>query len=215
MFISTPGAARIGLTEYRSGITVASDRQYKVGNECIDFSITQGETMVKFLKVAAVVGTMFAAAGPVMAADSFWARMRGSEEVPVIVSTGQGVLIGTLNDAETQLDYQLFYTGLGSNATQSHIHIGQTSVTGAIVLFFCTNLTPPPGVPAPPACPNGAGFQSVTGSLTAANVVTQAAQGVAAGAFADVVKALKAGNAYANLHTVTFPGGEIRGQLTR
>jgi hypothetical protein len=30
---------------------------------------------------------------------------------------------------------------------------------------------------------------------------------------ADIVEAVKAGNAYVNVHTVTYPAGEIRGQI--
>ena len=43
-----------------------------------------------------------------------------------------------------------------------------------------------------------------------------AAQGIdpaPAGQFADVVRAIRTGNAYANIHTAKFGGGEIRGQV--
>jgi hypothetical protein len=46
-------------------------------------------------------------------------------------------------------------------------------------------------------------------------VVTQAGQGISAGEFAEVIRAIKAGNAYANIHSATFTGGEVRGQITR
>jgi hypothetical protein len=120
----------------------------------------------------------------------------------------------SLNDSETQLDYQLIYFNLEGTVTHSHIHIGQHSVNGAIVLYLCSNLTPPAGVPLPPSCPNGLGMQSVTGSLTASNVITQTGQGISAGQFSEVIDAIKAGVAYANVHTSTFGGGEIRGQIT-
>jgi CHRD domain len=54
----------------------------------------------------------------------------------------------------------------------------------------------------------------VNGTLTAANVFPQAGQGIGAGAFADVVDAMKNNISYANVHTSTFPGGEIRGVVT-
>jgi hypothetical protein len=172
--------------------------------------------MIKVISLAAaVVAAVFSVAGPVMAGDSFGARLLGSEEVPVISTNGQGFFYATLNDAETQLDYQMYFINAESTVTQSHIHIGQKSVNGGIVLYLCTNLNAPTGVPTPPACPNGSGFQSVAGTLTAANVVTQAGQGISAGEFAEVVRALKAGNAYANIHSATFAGGEVRGQITR
>ena len=173
--------------------------------------------MMKRLMMAAVVFVaVFAVVGPVMAFDSFAARLRGYEEVPSISTAGQGFLLLTLNDAETQLDFSLVYFSLESTVTQSHIHVGQTSVNGGIVLYFCTNLVPPPaGVPAPQNCPNAPGMNFVAGSLTAVNVVAQSGQGIAAGEFSEVIRAIKAGVTYANVHSVTFPGGEIRGQVTR
>jgi hypothetical protein len=56
----------------------------------------------------------------------------------------------------------------------------------------------------------------VEGTITAANVIAIAAQGVAAGEFAEVVDAIRAGVTYANVHTFPiFTGGEIRGQIKK
>jgi hypothetical protein len=44
-------------------------------------------------------------------------------------------------------------------------------------------------------------------------VIGPTGQGIAAGQFEEFVEALRAGIAYANVHTTGFPGGEIRGQL--
>jgi hypothetical protein len=101
------------------------------------------------------------------------------------------------------------------SVTQAHIHIGQPGVNGGIVLFLCTNLAPPAGVPVPPACPNTPGQSIVTGTLSAANVITTTAQGIAAGDFAEVINAMRALVSYANVHSDQFPGGEIRGQITK
>ena len=54
---------------------------------------------------------------------------------------------------------------------------------------------------------------SITGTITAANVVGPTAQGYAVGDLVPVVKAIRAGVTYANMHTANFPGGEIRGQV--
>lgn len=171
--------------------------------------------LTRSLRVVAVLFAMvLGLTAPVMAADNFGARLRGLEEVPSYSTGGQGFFLGTMNVAGTAMDYSVVYFDLQGTVTQSHIHIAQPGVNGAIVLFFCTNLAPPAVVPAPPPCPNGPGFNSVSGTLTAANVITQTAQGIAAGEFAEVVRAIRAGSSYANVHTDQFPGGEIRGQVT-
>ena len=62
-----------------------------------------------------------------------------------------------------------------------------------------------------PACPNGAG--TVTGTVTAANIIGPAGQGVAPGEFQEAIAAMRDGAAYANVHTVMYTPGEIRGQI--
>ncbi|MBA3245914.1 MAG: CHRD domain-containing protein, partial [Actinobacteria bacterium] len=45
------------------------------------------------------------------------------------------------------------------------------------------------------------------------NVIGPSSQGIAAGEFAELLAAIRAGKTYANVHTSLFPGGEIRAQL--
>ena len=90
----------------------------------------------------------------------------------------------------------------------AHIHLGQKSVNGGIAVWLCSNLGTP-GVqpcPAPPA--------TISGIVMAADVVGPAGQGVAAGEFAELVRAIRSGVSYVNVHTSLHPGGEIRSQLS-
>ena len=65
-----------------------------------------------------------------------------------------------------------------------------------------------------PACPATGG--TVTGAIRAADGIGPAGQGIAAGEFAELVRAMRAGKTYANVHTSpTYAGGEIRGQIGR
>lgn len=139
--------------------------------------------------------------------------MSGYQETPAAInSAGSGEFFIHVHPDKTALDYELRYRGL-TGVTQSHIHFGRPGVSGAIVLYLCSNLTPPAGVPAPQPCPTSEGI--ITGTLSAANVVAQSAQGIVAGdaGFAAILRAIQDGSTYANLHTTAFPGGEIRGSI--
>jgi hypothetical protein len=62
-----------------------------------------------------------------------------------------------------------------------------------------------------PACPNGPA--TVTGTVNASDIIGPAGQGVAAGEFEEAIRAMRTGAAYANVHTMVYPSGEIRGQI--
>ena len=137
--------------------------------------------------------------------------MTGYQETPAAVnSPGSGEFFIHIHLDRTALDYELRYRGL-TGVTQAHIHFGPPGLTGGIVLFLCSNLAPPAGVPVPQTCPTSEGI--LTGTLTAANVVAQTAQGITAGdaGFAAILKAIQDGSTYANVHTAGCPSGEIRG----
>jgi CHRD domain-containing protein len=134
----------------------------------------------------------------------FEARLFGANEVPPVSSRASGRLRATLNHAETELSFQLSWEDLTADAAVAHIHFGPSRVNGGVMVFFC-------GGGGQPACPAGASA-TITGTITAANVVGPTGQGIDPGEFAEVVRALRT-QAYANVHNARFPGGEIRGQL--
>ena len=139
------------------------------------------------------------------------ANLKAIEEVPALSSPGTGQFVATINNAGTEINYALRYSNLSGTATQAHIHIGQKSVNGNIMVFLCTNLgNNPTGTPTPQACPPSG---TITGTIHAEDIIGPSSQGIRLGEIAKVVQAIRAGVAYANVHTDTFPGGEIRGQL--
>ena len=152
------------------------------------------------------------AAPPVLAADrNFKTELESYQEVPSISSPASGDFEARLSRDEATLTYTLTYGGLQGDVRQSHIHFGQHSVNGGIVVFLCQTTTNPDPTGLAPTCPQEG---TVEGSLTAANMTGGAAgQGIAAGEFAELVAALRAGVTYVNVHSSTFGGGEIRGQL--
>jgi hypothetical protein len=109
-------------------------------------------------------------------------------------------------------DWELEYSGLQGNVTQAHIHFAQRSVNGAIVVWLCQTAAAP-GPAGTEICPASG---RVTGTAMAGNVGPGAAtQQLTAGEIAEVIAAMRAGVAYANVHTNISPGGEIRGQIGR
>lgn len=152
---------------------------------------------------------------PFAAADSgrekeVRARLTGFQEVPAVSTTGKGEFRAKINRADTELQYELEFSGLEGAVTQSHIHIAQKSVNGGIMVWLCGTTTNP-GPAGTPSCPTPGG--KVSRTVTAADVIGPAGQGIAAGEFAEFLRALRNGFAYANVHSTTWPGGEIRGQI--
>ena len=136
-------------------------------------------------------------------------RLTGHSEVPSISTRGTGTFRAYV--ASDGLHYELTYSGLeGGAISASHIHLGQHHTNGGVIAFLCANASPPPGVPACPAPPG-----RVTGILTASNVIGPAGQGITAGEFNALIKALGNGTAYVNVHTAMFPSGEIRASVVR
>ena len=144
-------------------------------------------------------------AGAQSGRKNFRAELEGAQETPAISTEATGEFRARLDDSGTQLEYELQYSGLeGGNTLFAHVHIGQTGVAGGVMFFLC-------GGGGKPACPNGEA--TITGSVTAPNVIGPAGQGISAGQFDEAIRAMRSGLAYANVHTVTFASGEIRGQL--
>ncbi|HEX9121541.1 MAG TPA: CHRD domain-containing protein [Terriglobales bacterium] len=95
----------------------------------------------------------------------------GYQETPLTInSPASGEFKATISDDGTTIHYELTWRDLSSGVLQSHIHFGRPAITGGIVLFLCTNLTPPVGPPTPQACPT-TNPATITGTLTAADVI--------------------------------------------
>ena len=118
----------------------------------------------------------------------------------------ESILGGTVT--ASTITYTLQWSGLTTLPLFSHIHFGPTKVNGGVMVYLC-------GGGGKPACTQ-ATSGTASGTITAADIVGPAAQGIPAapnGDFADVIRAIRTRNAYANLHTTMFPGGEVRGTV--
>jgi CHRD domain len=159
----------------------------------------------------AVMGSLLALA-TVANADQIGALLTGYEESPSVSTAGSGEFTATVAPDGEAIEYTETYSGLQGTVTQSHIHVGQLGVNGSIVIFLCQTAANPDPTGLAPECPQEG---TVSGTITAANVIAgaEASQQLAAGDLAAVVTAIRAGAAYANVHTDVSPGGEIRGQI--
>lgn len=165
--------------------------------------------------IASIVG------GPVVSGDHgnrgrrrLKAELSSFNEVPQTLSTpASGSFRGELNKDETEITYRLDFANLTGTVTQAHIHLGDRHVAGGVSVWLCGTMTNPGPAGTPVCGPGGEDEAEAEGTLTAANVVGPAGQGIAANEFAELVKAIRAGVTYVNVHSSTFGPGEIRGQI--
>ena len=167
--------------------------------------------ILSLLSAALLVGVVSPAAGQDSGREKhLHARLSGANEVPAVSSTGHGELRAKIDQDDMELTYELSFEDLEGTVLQSHIHLGQTAVNGGIMIWLCGTATNP-GPAGTPPCPVPGG--SVGRTVTAADVIGPAGQGIAAGEFAEALLAIRRGLGYANVHTTKHPGGEIRGQV--
>jgi hypothetical protein len=139
--------------------------------------------------------------------NRFSARLTGFEETPSESTPGRGTFKARLNGDVIHyvLHYEGFETAEGSTLF-AHIHFGQPGVVGGVSAFLC-------GGGDKPACtPTEGTFE---GDIDSADIVGPAGQGIAAGEMDEVIRAMRKGYMYANVHTTLNPAGLIRGQISK
>jgi len=165
-----------------------------------------GKVALRGLVLVAVIALLgiasYAVAGG--GARSFKGNLEGYQENPDVSTVATGSFKARLSDDGTKLEYELSYSGLEGNVLFAHVHFGKPAVNGGVSYFLCGGSTKP----AP--CPQSG---TVTGEIVAADVIGPTGQGIEAGNFAEILAAMRAGHAYANVHSSKWPGGEIRAQL--
>src|SRR5438093_10295681 len=134
----------------------------------------------------------------------FSATLLGDNEVPPINTDGKAAFH---MEVANSITFSLTFSGLSSPLSVAHLHFAPTKVAGGVMIFLCGG----GGQPTCPAVTSG----TISGTIAAANVTGPTTQGIAAGDLDSALEAVRTGLAYANMHTVNFPGGEIRGQVRR
>jgi len=154
------------------------------------------------------VGALFALtvwSGMAAAANTvyFKSKMSGDYNVPTLNSPASGILKAEVDPYGEYIYFKLSYKDFTTSVRQANIHFAAKSLNGGANLFLC-------GGPKP-ACPEFAGY--VEGKLYAADIIGPAAQGIQPGDIASVIRAMKKGLTYSNIHTEEYKKGEIRGQI--
>ena len=159
---------------------------------------------IGFWVIATLTASLFAAPVAHSATELFSANLTGENEVPPINTAGSATFHMEIGSTIT---FSYTFSGLSSNLAVSHLHFAPTKVNGGVMIFLCGG----GGQPACPAATSG----TITGTITAANVVGPTGQGIIPGDLDSALEAVREGLAYANMHTTMFPAGEIRGQVRR
>ncbi len=117
-------------------------------------------------------------------AETFFAYLSSAQEVPTNASTATGFARVFVNESAGTLTFTVTFTGLSSNQSASHIHAAAAIGTNAGVAI------------------NFGAVGGTSGTISGSGTITptQLAQ-------------IRAHMGYVNVHSVNFPGGEIRGQL--
>jgi len=134
-------------------------------------------------------------------ADEFEARLTGLQENPPITTAARAKAKFELKSGG-RLNYEVEADGRIEGATQAHIHLGARGQNGPVVAFlFGFNAA-------------GTNFRNGDrigrGTLRDSNVIARPGF---IPSISNLVQRMIQGRAYVNLHTLTNPGGEIRGQI--
>jgi hypothetical protein len=123
------------------------------------------------------------------------ATLNGANENPARATPATAT--GTVVKNGSTYTYTINYTGLTTAPNNAHIHAPAAAGVnaGVLVPFSIAGATGTSG--------------TITGTFTAANIANAAIS-------SDSLEVLMTnGNAYMNVHSATFPAGEIRGQLSK
>ena len=133
---------------------------------------------------------------------NFRAHLSGDQEVPSNESIAQGQAIFQLSKDGTELSYKLIVADL-ENLHMAHIHMAPAGSNGGVVTWLY------------PSAPPAVMLPGTTNGILAEGVIKAGdLRGALAGKpLSALIDAMSADNTYVNVHTMLFPGGEIRGQV--
>ncbi|MBW6533730.1 MAG: CHRD domain-containing protein [Mariniphaga sp.] len=135
--------------------------------------------------------------------QSFKAHLSGDQEVPPVETNATGQANFKLSKDGDALHFKLIVANI-TDVRMAHIHLAPVGENGGVVVWLY------PAGP-PPELIEG----KINGILAEGVITADNLGGSLAGEPLDaLIDELEAGNAYVNVHTNAYPGGEIRGQIS-
>jgi hypothetical protein len=169
---------------------------------CRQIRIKESAMRRVFLAVVAT-GLMFGMTATAQAQTvQLTATLSGDTETPApgVLTGAYGTASVTVDLATQTVSWIIDVFNMPSGTNNAHFHVGGPGLAGPTVV----NVAFPAGI---------SNDFRLTGSATAANLLVRADQGIRS--WEDFLQSLLGGQTYLNIHSVNFPGGEIRGQVRR
>lgn len=119
---------------------------------------------------------------------------------PPVDSDARGHVRVAISTEDSTIRVQVTVTHLTGPATGAHLHLGAPGTNGEIVVDLSSAITQ--------HNPHGAKIQA-----TLMGSAVEGSLGTERDPLGALLRALRAGDIYFNVHTEAYPGGEARGQL--
>ena len=158
-------------------------------------------------KILGAIVVLSAVAGTACGSDStgtttvqstkYVATLNGANERPT-PNTSPATGTATYTLTGNTLTYSVSVNGLTGPATASHLHVGSAAVAGGVIVGYVTAAV--------------ASGTVTSGTIDLSQPITTGASTISGDSLRTL---LNTGNAYANVHTAAFGGGEIRGQVIK
>jgi len=135
--------------------------------------------------------------------EKYVAELRSTNEVPANASAAAGRVVLLVSRDASYAEYSVEQGGLSGGIRGGHFHRAAAGVNGPIVLSFFFDAS------------TGAAINTPTPGTTDLELSGSIGRTINKTQLDTILADLRAGNLYANIHTPSFPGGEIRGQLVK